>query len=79
VVYGVPYMTASASESFELTLRGFSPKELTAHADRECRKHFGECAWQIEEATCVPCMGTLGGRVRLYEAHVLASGDLQDD
>ncbi len=76
-MYGVPYMTASASESFELTLRGFSPKELNARAERECRRHFGECAWQIDEATCVPCMGTLGGRVRLYEAHVVARGDLR--
>ena len=41
-------------------------------AERECRKHFGECAWRIDEATCVPCMGTLGGRVRLYEAHIVA-------
>jgi hypothetical protein len=73
-MYGVPYMTASASVSdqFELTLRGFSPRELTVRAERECRKHFGECAWRIDEATCVPCMGTLGGRVRLYEAHVVA-------
>src|SRR5262249_19615486 len=60
-MYGVPYMTASASEHFEITLRGFSPKELNAQAERECRKHFGECAWQINEATCIPCMGTLGG------------------
>jgi hypothetical protein len=74
-VYGVPYMTGSASESFELTLRGFSPKELSAQAERQCRKYFGECAWQIDEATCVPCMGTLGGRVRLYEAHFVAHGD----
>jgi hypothetical protein len=65
-------MTASASESLELTLRGFSPRELTALAERRCRKHFGECAWKIDEQTCVPCMGTLGGRVRLYEARVVA-------
>ena len=78
-MYGVPYMTASASASgsYELTLRGFSPRELTAVAERECRKHFGECAWRIDEATCIPCMGTLGGRVRLYEAHVVAHGDLE--
>jgi len=74
-VYGVPYMTASASEHFELTLRGFSPRELTERAERECRKHFGECAWQIDKATCVPCMGTVGGRVRLYETHVVARSE----
>jgi hypothetical protein len=76
-VYGVPYMTASASEQFELTLRGFSPRELNARVERECRKHFGECAWRIDEATCTPCMGTLGGRVRLYEAHVVARSETE--
>jgi hypothetical protein len=82
-MYGVPYMTVSASatqsleltQPLELTLRGFSPRELTVRAERECRKHFGECAWRIDEATCVPCMGTLGGRVRLYEAHIVAHGE----
>ncbi len=74
-MYGVPYMTASASRPFDFsfTLRGFSPRELDAQAERECRKHFGECAWKIEEATCAPCMGTLGGRVRLYEARIVAT------
>ena len=73
-------MTGSGSECFELTLtlRGFSPRELTAQAERECRKHFGECAWRIDEATCVPCMGSLGGHVRLYEARVVASGEPVD-
>ena len=71
-MYGVPYMSVSTEESFELTLRGFSPRELTAHAERECRKHFGECAWRIDEATCAPCMGTTGGHVLLYEAHIVA-------
>ena len=73
-MYGVPYMTASAPvpDSFELTLRGFSPRELNARAERECRRHFGQCAWRIDEATCVPCMGTLGGHALLYEAHVVA-------
>jgi hypothetical protein len=66
---------ASASDCLELTLRGFSPRELNAKAERECRKHFGECAWRIDEATCVPCMGSLGGRVRLYEAHVVAHSE----
>jgi hypothetical protein len=76
-LYGVPYMTASATdgEKIELTLRGFSPRELNVLAERQCRKHFGECAWRIDEATCIPCMGTLGGRVRLYEAHIVAHGE----
>ena len=67
--------SAAASRSFELTLRGFSPRELTVVAERECRKHFGECAWRIDEQTCVPCMGSLGGHVRLYEARVVAHGE----
>jgi hypothetical protein len=66
-------MTATASEQFEITLRGFSPRELAAWAERECRRHFGECAWQIDEATCQVCMGSIGGRARLFETHVVAS------
>jgi hypothetical protein len=72
-------MSASASESFEVTLRGFSPRELRAAAERECRRHFGECAWQIDEETCKACMGTVGGRVRLYEAHIVATGETADE
>ncbi len=75
-MYGVPYMTASLPESFEVTLRGFSPRELSNAAERECRKHFGACAWKIDEATCVPCLGTVGGRVRLYETRIVARGEL---
>ena len=71
-VYGVPYMSATADDQFELTLRGFSLRELRHTAEQECRKHFGECAWRIEEQTCIPFMGSLGGRVRLYEAHIVA-------
>ena len=66
--------TPYSAQKLELTLRGFSPRELTARADRECKQHFGECAWHVDLSTCVPCMGTLGGRVRLYEAHIVASG-----
>jgi hypothetical protein len=78
-VYGVPYMTASTSDLFEFTLRGFSPKELTVRAENECRKHFGACTWQIDKAICVPCMGTIGGRTRLYEARVVARAEAAHD
>ena len=78
-MYGVPYMTATAPEPFEITLRGFSPKELATRAERECRRYFGECAWQIDEATCTACMGSIGGRVRLYETHVVASTSPEPD
>ena len=74
----------AAPPSLELTLRGFSPRELQVSVERECRKHFGGCAWRADEETCVPCMATLGGRVRLYETHVVArpvtgDGDPLDD
>jgi hypothetical protein len=71
-------MATVEAESFELTIRGFSPRELEAFVERECRRHFGECAWKIDEAACTPCMATLGGRVRLFEAHVVASGEPLD-
>jgi len=71
-------MSATEVEHFELTLRGFSPRELHALAERECRKHFGTCAWRFDEATCVPCMGSVGGRVRLYEARYVATGRASD-
>jgi hypothetical protein len=74
-MYGVPYMSATEVESFELTLRGFSARELNALAERECRRHFGTCAWRFEEASCIPCMGTLGGRIRLYEGKFVATGE----
>jgi hypothetical protein len=70
-------MTASVSEFFELTIRGFSPRELNATAERECRRHFGGCAWRVDEATCIPCMGSLGGHVRLYETHVVAVAEAE--
>jgi hypothetical protein len=68
-------MSAPLPESFEVTLRGFSPRELSEAAERECRRHFGACAWKIDEATCSPCLGSLGGRVRLYETRIVARSD----
>ena len=68
-------MTASASEHFELTLRGFSPKELNARAERECRKHFGECAWQIDKATCVPLHGNSRRPGSPVQTHVIARSE----
>jgi len=70
-VYGVPYMT-SVEERFEVTIRGFSPRELEARAEGECARHFGEQGFKVCERTCLPCLVSLGGRVRLYETHVVA-------
>jgi hypothetical protein len=63
---------SALEEQFELRLRGFSPRELQARAEGECAKHFGEQGWQICEHTCRPCLVSLGGHVRLYEARVVA-------
>ena len=87
-MYGVPYMRASVSrlqdheaasapgvpagECLRLTLRGFSPRELKARAEEACKCHFGECEWKMDLAEFVPCVGTLGGRVRLYEGRFVA-------
>jgi hypothetical protein len=62
----------AVSEPFEVVLRGFSPRELTAQAEQRCASHFGACAFRVEECRCVPCVCSLGGHVRLYEARVVA-------
>ena len=85
----MPYMTASsgqlqdqatasqpsvpAGECLRLTLRGFSPRELKARAEEACKCHFGECEWKMDEVEFVPCVGSIGGRVRLYEGRFVAS------
>jgi hypothetical protein len=60
-------------QRLEVTLRGFSARELTACAERKCARHFGDCPWEISEATLRPCLVSLGGRTRLYEAHFVAA------
>lgn len=60
-------------ECLRLTLRGFSPRELKARAERECACHFGRCEWTLEQAEVVPYLGSLGGRVRLYEGRFVAT------
>ena len=70
-MYGVPYMEAQVAQPLELRLRGFSPRELNERAKAECAARFGAGGFSIEECRCVPCVCSLGGHVRLYEAHVL--------
>jgi hypothetical protein len=72
-VYGVPYMDAQVPQPLELTLRGFSPRELTARGEARCASHFGTCPFRLDEVRCVPCVCSIGGRVRLYEAHLVAT------
>jgi len=62
-------MDARAQDSLELTLRGFSPEELKACAEKRCAC-FG---LEVREAEIKPCMVSPGGRVRLYEGHFLAA------
>jgi hypothetical protein len=66
-------MSGDSAQRFEFTLRGFSPRELNALAEKQCASFFGACPFRVDEARCVPCVCSLGGRVRLYEAHVVAS------
>ena len=61
------------TERFEVTLRGFSPRELAVNAERACARHFGDCPFKISEASVCPCLGSLGGRARLYEARFVAT------
>ena len=56
-------------DSLELTLRGFSPEELKACAEKRCACY----GLEIREADIKPCMVSPGGRVRLYEGHFLAT------
>jgi hypothetical protein len=55
--------------SLELTLRGFSPEELKACAEKRCACY----GLEVTEAEIKPCMLSPGGRVRLYEGHFLAT------
>jgi hypothetical protein len=62
-------MDERTPDRFELTLRGFSPEQLRACAEKRCA-----CAGlEVREAEIRPCMVTPGGRVRLYEGHFLAA------
>lgn len=65
-------MDGQVSQPFEVTLRGFSPRELSALVERRLASHFGESGFRIETTRCTPCVSSLGGHVRLYEAHIVA-------
>lgn len=54
-------------DELELTLRGFSPEELKACAEKRC------AGYEVREAEIRPCMVSPGGRVRLYEGHFVAA------
>jgi hypothetical protein len=51
-----------------LVMRGFSPSDLKRRASRDCGQVFGrDGAWGFTREEIVPCMVSIGGRVRLYE------------
>jgi hypothetical protein len=53
----------------ELTLRGFSPDELRACAEKRCACY----GLTVRESTIRPCMVSQGGHVRLYEGRFIAA------
>jgi hypothetical protein len=61
-------MEQRLQDSLELTLRGFSPEELKACAEKRCACY----GLKVREAQIRPCMVSAGGRVRLYEGRFVA-------
>ena len=71
-MYGSPYMKLAAvnvsDDRATITVRGFSPADLRRRAARDCGRLFGEDGgWQFTREEIVPCLRSMGGRVRLYE------------
>ena len=56
-------------DELELTLRGFSPEELKACAEKRCACY----GLKVRKAEIRPCMISAGGHVRLYEGHFVAA------
>ena len=62
-------MEPRLQDSLELTLRGFSPEELKACAEKRCACY----GLKVQESEIRPCMVSPGGRVRLYEGRFVAT------
>jgi hypothetical protein len=62
-------MDERLQDSLELTLRGFSPEELKACAEKRCACY----GLEVTTAEIRPCMVTPGGHVRLYEGRFVAA------
>ena len=78
MVYGVPYMTLDlvnvSGDRASVLVRGFNPSDLRRRASRDCSEAFGNAAdWRFTREEIVPCLVSIGGRVRLYEGHFEAS------
>jgi hypothetical protein len=55
-------------------VRGFRPADLRRRAARDCRQVFGaDTGWRFTQEEIVPCMVSIGGRVRLYEGRFEAA------
>jgi hypothetical protein len=57
------------ADVLELRLRGFSPEELKACAEKRCACY----GLEVREAEIRPCMVSAGGHVRLYEGRFVAA------
>jgi hypothetical protein len=58
-----------AQQLIELRIRGFSPEELKACAEKRCACY----GLTVRESTIRPCMVSQGGHVRLYEGRFVAA------
>ena len=62
-------MEQRQQDSLELRLRGFSPEELKACAEKRCACY----GLRVRESEIRPCMVSAGGHVRLYEGRFVAT------
>ena len=62
-------MERRTEDALELTLRGFSPEELRACAEKRCACY----GLKVRKAEIRPCMVSQGGHVRLYEGRFVAA------
>jgi hypothetical protein len=62
-------MALRAHDEYQLTLRGFSPEELRACAEKRCACY----GLKVLQAEIRPCMVSQGGHVRLYEGRFVAA------
>ena len=70
---GTDHLDAALLEQAKtIVLRGFSPSELRSHAARSCNAGGAADSWRIVDESFVPCLLSLGGRVRLYEGRFRA-------
>lgn len=62
-------MEPRTKDLIELRIRGFSPEELRACAEKRCACY----GFTLRESEIRPCMVSQGGHVRLYEGRFVAA------